>query len=129
MFLNNYNFEFYFCKRICNNLNLNYVFLNQKCYELLYVSKFELDCNLLCEKCKITQVYRTYFKIIIKKFCNNFLFFVVLYDLTKGLQEFHEYNRYKFSCIYFTQNNIVYQKHLRKCNHILKFLKQSQFYN
>lgn len=129
MFLNYYNLEFYFCKQIYNNFNIKYVFLNQKCYELLYVSKFELDCNLLCEKCKIKQIYRTHFKIIIKKFCNNFIFFVIFYDLTKGLQEFKQYNSYKFPCIYFSKNNMVYQKNISKCKHILKFLKQSNFYN
>lgn len=127
MFLNYYNLEFYFCNQIQNNTNILYVFLNHSCYELLYVSKFELDCNLLCEKCKIREIYRTYFKIIAKKCNNYFIFFVILYDVTKGLQEF--LNCRQFKSIYFTQNNIVYKKNLRKSNHILEYLKQSQFYN
>lgn len=126
MFLNYYNLEFYFYKQIKNSPNILYVLLNQTCYELLYVSKFELDCNILCKKCKIREIYRTYFKIIAKKCNNNFIFFVILYDVTKGIKEF--LNHHQFKTIYFTQNNIVFKKKLRKSNHILKYLKQSQFY-
>lgn len=127
MFLSYYNLEFYFCKQFKNNFNITYVFLNQKCYELFYVSKFELDCNLLCKNCKIRQIFKTNFQLIIKKFNYNFLYFVILYDLKKGLQEF--LNQHKFKSIYFTQNNVVYQKKLNKSKHILKYLKQSQLYS
>lgn len=127
MFLNYYNLEFYFCRQIQSNFTILYVFLNQNFYELFYADKFEFNCNLLCKNCKSRQIYRKYYKIIVKKCFDNFVFFVILYDLTQGLQEF--LNQHSFKKVYFTQNNVVYQKKVSQWQHILKYLKQSQFYN